>query len=357
MVTKIVSRHPLWAAFTGIFILLLVMAPLSPAMASPAASPNLYQIKGTVLVPIGWIGTVPTGTAVYLVNPSDRSVYGKASLGAGNTYSLGPLPNGLYIVYAKPPAGSVLGQSPERLVSVFGSTVTGVNLHLTQPQIDGKVVAPVSDTPVTSTVTVRAGNGTVMDDTAAPDGTFYVGGLPAGGFSFVARPDEINLAAPLYNSKPKIVTVMSGTKDITLTLQLAQLWGTVVDHYNNPIPLATVHAVQVGASAAIPPIFHTDVSRAPTGTWSLADFPAGSKLQVWAEPPFNRGDLEPSKAKTITLPATASLTLTLNNPPKTVTGKVTTSGGQAVQNAEVLATRTDRAGTAQALTGPLGATN
>jgi hypothetical protein len=344
MVTRIV-RHPFWAALTGLFVLMLVLAPLSQAIASPDSG----TISGTVYVPAGWNGSVPQGTAVYIVLPSNRAVYGKAALGAGNSFSLGPVPKGLYVIYAKPPAGSPLGQSVDRRVSLWNGPVTGLKLHLTAPQFDGTVVGPGSDTPIPSTVTVRAANGAVMESLGAPQGTFFVGGLPAGTFGLVARPNEINLSDPLYNSKPKLVTVASPSQPVTLTLQAAQLWGTVVDQYNNRIPLATIHAVQVGNTAANPPLWHTDVSRAPTGTWSLADFPGNSSLLVWAEPPFNRGDLEASTPKTITLPAT-TITLTLNNPPKTVSGKVTTSGGQAVQDAEVLATRTDRAGTAQTTT-------
>ena len=84
-------------------------------------------ISGQVTSPEGY--PLPGGTLVKLFDPGETNLFGQAAPAVDDgAFSLGPVPNGLYLLKAVPPPGSGLTQSLPRLVSVVNNPVAGIQL-------------------------------------------------------------------------------------------------------------------------------------------------------------------------------------------------------------------------------------
>lgn len=296
-------------------------------------------ITGTVTRPDG--GLPPAGTVVKLFEPGDWDAFGQASVDAGSgDFSLGPAPNGLYVIKAVPPTGSRYAQSEPVPVSVFGGSVDVGTVALTNPEIFGTVTAPDGVTPVPAGVWVYAGNATVVQWVNAPGGAFLVGGLPAGSYGLRASPVTDD---PYWHSPLETVTVNGYTQTITLTLSAADLYGTAVDPLGNPVSNATVYARRVEGH-----LQHRDLTSG-SGYYAVGGLLPGT-YRLGAEPPWYEGGLLPSVPLTVTIPgATPPYTLTFRTPPKVVMGTVETNTGIKVQRAQVVAHRLDKSGRVRTL--------
>ncbi len=302
-------------------------------------------ISGQVTSPGGY--PLPAGTVVKLFTPGSENVVGQASPALNDgSYSFGPVPNGLYVLKAVPPAGSGLTQSLPRPVSVVSGPVSGVTLNLTTPQISGVVTAPDGVTPADAVVNVLAGDGTLFQQVPAPGGQFLAGGLPPGGYWLRGLPTTDD---PYWKSDLMSVDVpdLNANQTVTITLEDAHLWGYVHDEFGAAIPNAAVVAARGDGD-------HQSDHTSASGYWAIGDLVSGPYTLV-AFPPVENIGLLHSEPQEVTLPgATNPYTLVLNTPPKVVSGEVRTNTGIPVTNAQVIARRVHKAGFAEVLTGAGG---
>jgi len=329
----------------GVLVLTIVGGTLALAM------PTGGTINGTVTSPDGY--PLPGNTVVKVFAAGSDTLVGQGHADVSDgSFSIGPVPNGLYVLKAVPPVSSGLTQSEPVPVSVLGGAVSGITLDLTRPQIEGTVFAPDGTTPVTATVAVFVGSHTVVQSVDAPGGAFAIGGLPAGGYALVASPATDD---PYWKSAPLPVTVVSGvTQTVSLTLTEAQLYGWTKDSLGNPVRNAEVVAVRRVPSGALMPIARASDRSSASGFWAIGGLPTGEYL-LGAAPPFNRHDLIPPAVQTVTIPSGDNpFTLTFGASQKTVDGTVMLHQAGTldlpVQHALVLAHRVDRYGTAQTFT-------
>jgi hypothetical protein len=303
------------------------------------------MITGTVTSPGGY--PLPAGTVVKLFEPGEQDLDGQAQADLNDgSFSLGPVPNGLYVLKAVPPAGSSLTQSEIHMVSILNSSVDVGELALTTPQIIGTVVAPDGVTPAQARVKVLAGDLTLLQTVQTDGGRFLVGGLAPGGHALVASPigDEA-----YWDSQPQAVNITGATSlPVTLTLTRADIYGVVRDELTNPVPHAIVYAIQrPGLRVRI------DWSSA-NGAFGIGGLQAGSYLLgTW--PPFNQGGLVPPRPISVTVPTASNpYTFTFGSVPKIVTGTVRTNTGIPVNAASIVAHRVDQQGQQTTLSRPDG---
>ena len=326
-----------WLSLAAALALLLTTAGIVQAQGG--------MITGTVTSPGGY--PLPTGTRVKLFELGQWDVLGQAVVDVDTgAFSLGPVPNGLYVLKAVPPIGSEYTHSEPVTVSVFNAPVDVGMVDLTEPEIYGTVTAPDGITPVSAEVWVYAGNGMKVQWVGAPDGEFLIGGLGAGGYSLQASPVTDD---PYWHSPREVVTVNGFTQTITLTLRAADLYGTVTDDLGNPVPNATVYAVKrVGGH-----LQHRDRTSG-SGYYAIGGLITGT-YWLTANPPWYEGALLPPRPITVTLPPTPQeQDLAFRAPPKEVVGTVETNTGTPVLNAQVVAHRLDKGGRARTLSGPGG---
>jgi hypothetical protein len=319
--------------------------PLAVALVMLLAAASTAQaqggmVTGTVTSPGGY--PLLEGTRVKVFSPEGWGLLGQANVDVNTgDFSLGPVPNGLYVLKAVPPTGSPYTQSEPVPVSVFNAPVDVGTVALTEPEIFGTVTAPDGITPAPAEVKVTTGGGTLVQWLQAPGGQFLVGGLPAGSYGLRASPVTDN---PYWHSPLASVTVNGTTQTITLTMTAADLYGTVEDPLGNPVKNATVHATQIDGGY----LRRHDLT-SESGHYAIGGLVTGTYLLV-ADPPWYEGALLPSERLTVTLPgATPPYTRTLRAPPKVVTGTVETNTGAPVLNAQVVAHRLDKGGRAAAL--------
>ncbi len=329
----------------GALMLTIISGTLALAMTTGGA------ISGTVTSPDGY--PLPSNTVVKLFAAGSDTLVGQGHANVTDgSFSIGPVPNGLYVLKAVPPVSSGLTQSEPVPVSVLGGAVSGVTLNLTRPQIEGTVFTPDGSTPVTATVVVFVGSHTVIQAVDAPGGAFAIGGLPTGGYALMASPATDD---PFWKSAPLPVTVVSGvTQTVSLTLTGAQLYGWTKDSLGNPVRNAEVVAVQRVPSGSLMPIARASDRSSASGFWAIGSLPNGDYL-LGAASPFNRHDLIPPTVQTVTIPSSSNpFTLTFGSSQKIVQGTVLLhqagTGDLPVQHALVLAHRVDRYGTAQTFT-------
>jgi hypothetical protein len=293
-------------------------------------------ITGTVVTPDG--RPVPTGTLVKLFEPGEWDVFGQAQVDMGDGgFSLGPVPNGLYVIKAVPPTGSGYTQSVIQRVSVFNDSVDVGQLALTTPQIIGRVVAPDGNTPAQAWVKVYARDRTLLQTVQTEAGQFLVGGLSPDTYKLIAFPMGDD---PYWNSEPVTVNV-TGTASIpvTLTLTHADIYGITQDELANPVPWAIVFAIKRAPDFRV----RIDLTNA-NGSFAIGGLEPGNYL-LGAWPPFDQGGLMPPRPINVTLPiASNPYTLTFRSSPKVVTGTVTTNTGRPVSAAQIVAHRVDRHG-------------
>jgi hypothetical protein len=327
--------------FIGLSLVAALVLLLVPAGVAHAQGGT---ITGTVTSPGGF--PLPAGTVVKLFEPGRWDVFGQANVNRDTgSFSLGPVPNGLYVLKAVPPIGSAYTESEPVSVSVFNAPVDVGMVPLTEPEIFGHVTAPDGVTPAPADVWVYAGNRLPVQWVEAPGGQFLVSGLPAGTYGLRASPVT---AEPYWDSPLKSITVNGYTQTITLTLTAADLYGTVIDHLGNPVPDATVRASHLAGH------FQQRDQTSRSGYYAIGGLTPGTYL-LTAEPPWYEGALVPSRPLTVTLPgATPPYTLTLREPPKLVTGTVRTNTGTPVLNAQVVAHRLDKGGQARTLSDAQG---
>ncbi len=321
-----------WLSLAAALALLLTTAGVAQAQGG--------TITGTVTSPGGY--PLPTGTQVKLFEPGHWDVFGQASVNVDTgAFSLGPVTNGLYVLKAVPPTSSGYTQSEPVPVSVLNGPVNVGTVALTEPEIEGTVTAPDGTTPVSAEVRVYTGGGTLVQWMEAPSGEFLVGGLPAGDYSLQASSVTDD---PYWHSPPEPVTVNGYTQTITLTLAAADLYGTVTDHLGNPVPNATVHAIEMNGEYRR----HHDLTSG-SGYYAIGGLDSGTYV-LTARPPWYEGALLPPTPITVTLPPTPQQRdLAFRAPPKVVTGTVETNTGDPVLNAQVVAHRLDKGGRVKTL--------
>jgi hypothetical protein len=328
------SRHKF--TLTWLALSLVLVGLLVAGTAARTAQAQGGMITGTVTSPGGY--PLPDGTLVKLFEPGDWDVFGQAIPDANDgSFSLGPVPNGLYVIKAVPPASSGYTQSEIKMLSILNSSVDVGELALTTPQIFGTVVAPDGVTLADAWVKVYAGDDTLLQGVDAEGGHFVVGGLASGGYGLLASPASDD---PYWDSARETVNV-AGTASIpvTLTLTMADIYGVAQDELAHSIPLATVYAIERGSGHRV----QADQSNA-NGHYAIGGLEPGDYL-LGAWPPFSIGGLLPPRPISVTVPsATNPYTLTFGSAPKIVTGTVETHTRIPVQAAQVIAHRVDKSG-------------
>ena len=108
-----------WLSLAAALALLLTTGVVAQAPGPPAQGRRAQGgiVTGTVALPGG--GSPPAGTVVKLFEPGGWDVLGQANVAPDDTFSLGPVPNGLYVLKAEPPTGSGYAQSEPVSVSVL----------------------------------------------------------------------------------------------------------------------------------------------------------------------------------------------------------------------------------------------
>ncbi len=334
-------KRILWLAAIPVMAFLLLAGVFTwaqPAAAHPEGALG-GMVNGTVTSPRGF--PLPAGTVVRLFEPGGETVFGEAlpDLNTG-AFSLGPVPNGFYVLKAVPPESSGLTQSEFVPVSVHNAPVGVGEVPLTEPQVFGLVTAPDGSTPAGASVAVYLGDGQLIQMVDAPAGRFALGGLPAGTYGAQAFPWG---AHPYFRSVVQPFTVSEGvTQSITLTLRAADLWGVTLDEGGNPIRGAKVVAADR--------LGHHQMSLSDgNGFWSLGGLPDGD-YWLSALPPLEDSGLLPPVPVSVTVPgADNPYTLTFRASLKTVEGVVSTNLGAPVEKALVVANRVDRSGRVTAL--------
>ncbi len=327
-----------WLSLVAALALLLTTVGVAQAQGG--------MITGTVTSPGGY--PLPAGTMVKLFEPGRWDVFGQADVNVNTGFfSLGPVPNGLYVLKAVPLPSSDYTQSEPVPVSVFNGPVDVGTVPLTDPEIYGTVTAPDGITPVSAGVWVYAGNGMkVQWVEASPSEGFLIGGLPAGSYSLQASPVTDD---PYWHSPLEPVTIGGVTQTVTLTLTAADLYGTVTDHLGNPVPDATVYAIGTNGGYRR----HHDRTSG-SGYYAIGGLDSGTYL-LTARPPWYEGALMPPVPATVTLPPTPQEhDLAFRAPSKVVIGTVETNTGDPVLNAQVVAHRLDKGGRVKALSGADG---
>ncbi len=336
----------------AVLLLLLVFmtGQVFPAPAIAAQLPNLPDapggsISGKVFSPAGF--PLPVGTKVRLFDMDGLTVRGEATPDpAVGDYTLGPLPNGMFLVRAVAPETSRFTDALPKIVSVMNGAVAGINFLLTQAQLHGQVFAPDGVTPAAAEVIVTLGNGLPYQSTYTRSGFFKFGGLLTGGYQVQAFPASDD---PYWKSNKANLTITQGfTKTLDLTLTSAQIWGRVVTPFGRDVPLAQVVANNQNLQ-------RKDLSSA-TGFFAIGGLPASGQVRLQALPPV---PLPPgmlaSLPFTLTLPGASNpYTLTLLLPAKVVTGTVTTNTGSPVTDARISAQRVGIPASETALTDGLG---
>jgi len=326
-----------WLSLVAALALLLTTVGIAQAQGG--------MITGRVTSPGGY--PLPTGTKVKLFEPGHWDVFGQANVDVNTgDFSLGLVPNGLYVLKAVPPSGSGYTQSEPVPVSVFNAPVDVGTVPLTEPEIFGAVTAPDGLTPISAEVWVYAGDGTTVQWVDATGGQFLVGGLPAGTYGLRASPATDD---PYWHSPLEPVTVNGYTQTITLTLPAADLYGTVTDHLGNPVPNATVYAIGANGGDR----GHHDRTSG-SGYYAIGALDSGTYL-LTARPPWYEGALLPPAPITVTLPPTPQEhDLAFRAPSKVVAGTVKTNTGDPVLDAQVVAHRLDKGGRVETLSGAGG---
>ena len=134
--------------------------------------PTAGLIRGTVTDPGGELP--PAGTRVKLWKP-DGSLAGQAMVAAGTgSFSLGPAPNGNYVLRAVPPEPSPLTPSFPKVILVAGSPVDAGTIPLTRPGLTGTVRTPDGSTPAEAWVGVYRIDGQLVEGDWAPAGDFRI---------------------------------------------------------------------------------------------------------------------------------------------------------------------------------------
>ncbi|HET90507.1 MAG TPA: carboxypeptidase regulatory-like domain-containing protein [Chloroflexi bacterium] len=280
------AGKPTFRCLSLVAALVLLLTTASVALAQGGV------ISGTVTSPGGY--PLPAGTVVKLFEPGAWDVLGQANVDLDRgDFSLGPVPNGLYVVKAVPPSGSRYTQSQPVSVSVFNAPVNVGPVPLTEPEVFGAVTAPDGATPVPAEVRIYAGSGLLVQWLQAPAGQFLVGGLPAGSYGLRASPVTDD---PYWHSPLETITLNGYTQTITLTLTAADLYGTVEDSLGNPVPEATVHATQIDGGH-----LHRRDLTSDSGYYAIGDLVSGT-YRLIAEPPWYEGALLPSVPLTVALP-------------------------------------------------------
>ncbi len=339
--SSIHSRRWLWIGFA------LLIGVLSLGVAFTAVSQVSAQsglITGTVTDPGG--GLPPTGTVVHLVNPEGKS-FGVATVDpATGNFSLGPVANGNYILQANPPDASPYTPSQPVSVLVTGNSVAVGTVALTNPDVTGMVYAPDGTTPVTAVVNIYKA-GYKIQSTMATSGAYQIGGLFTGTFSIQAFPVTDD---PYWQTERQPITITPGiTQALNLTLNNADIFGTVTDPNGVPVPGAIAHAIGINQHV------HRQDTTSASGYFAIGDLVSDTYLLI-VEPPMYASGLARSQPVTFTVPATNPDlgTIQLQSAPKTVSGTVTTNTGTPVKNALVIANRLDHPGHQEALTDASG---
>lgn len=309
------------------------------------AYPTAGLITGLVTEPGG--GPPPAGTWVKLWRP-DGSLAGQAAVDpASGAFSLGPAPNGNYILRAVPPELSPLTPSFPRPVHVTGGSLDLGEVALTWPSLSGVVTAPDGSGPAEAWVGLYRPDGQLVEGDWAPGGQYRLGGVLTGTYLLKAKPAGDD---PYWWSSPvaqPITPTLPQTADLQLTH--ANVYGTVESPSGNPMPDAVVQVLRLDGM---------DGGRDESslgGYFAIGGLSPGIYL-LRVEPPYWRADLLPTLPLTFTLPPSQTDVgaLQLRSSPKLVQGAVQSNLGGAVEGALVLAHRVNAGGEAQTLSGADG---
>jgi hypothetical protein len=320
----------------------LVVAAGASSAEEMTRSPSLTAgyLTGTVTDPDGQ--PPPAGTHIKLRQP-DGTLAGQATVARDTgAFTLGPAPNGNYVLRAVPPDASPLTPSFLQVVHLTGAAINVGTLALTYPCLSGTVVGPNGVTPPAAWVGIYRTDGQLMEGDWAPDGQYQMGGLITGTYVLKARPTGNE---PYWWSNRIIQTITPTLPQITdLQLQIANVFGAVESPGGNPIQSAVAHVYRLDA-----PGHARDESNAG-GYFSVGGLVTGT-YALRVEPPYWRSDLLPTDPIIFGVPPLQTNVglLRFRSSPKVVEGAVHTNLGDPVEKALILAHRVNATGQARTL--------
>lgn len=282
------------------------------------------------------------------------NVHGNAFTAADGTYTIGGLAADTYTVQFSPADATVVGQfwndqlfngTPTPVAVVAGHGVTGIDAVLARASSISGTVTDSSGAPVAG-ASVTVSGATIGSATAhtAADGSYTIGGLPAGTYTVEYFPSDGTLTAQYWNGQPldgtpTPINLTVGQSETGINAVLsggASISGTVTDRHGVPVANAFVDAERAGGGSALAYTGSDGtytMTGVPAGTYTVQFTPADASLlgQYWNDQPLT-GTPTP-----VVVGVGANVT-GINaglDAPASVSGTVTGSSGAPVANALV----------------------
>lgn len=315
------------------------------------------NVTGRVVEPDG---TTPVENAHVQLHTHNWSQVYFANTGADGRLYLS-VPAGTYMIEVQPPQGSDYAGPAPAEVTVPAEGLDLGDIALVQPLIWGQVTEPDGITPVPWVWVVAHNANWSVNAGGATDenGEFRIGGLPPGTYYVEAFPPPDSEFAGAAKVTVTIVEEDPG-HEVDLVLVAPNVVGIVLTPDEEPVPGANVyiHTPDWSKASFGPP---TGVDggfnlAAPDGTYLLEvnpPPPMPGEASILAAPPPVEVTIAGGAVTVVDPPAAwdgDSFVLHLVAPDKTVSGTVTTTGGDPVEGAVVEAFRWNGPGHAQAYT-------
>lgn len=285
------------------FRFLMIGAALTLGLAAVLLVVNLTSATATATPAFisGWV-RLPNGdrllepVIVKLHNP-DETVWAEQVV--TDTFDIGPVPPGNYILVAYPQPGTeqaaTFTRSHPRFISVLLAPINLGEIRLTHPAVVGTVFDPSENPAAGAVVTLRDAAGRVVAHGRANiEGFYKLGGIAAG--SYIIEADR-PAGQPWIGSVPQPVNVTPVITPVLqdLYLRAANIFG-VVQAANAPVRGAQVRLVNAANPREMLTTFSDD-----SGLFTFGGPDFNGIYGLRAFPPPNRYDLNPSAPLTVVL--------------------------------------------------------
>ncbi|HTX00109.1 MAG TPA: carboxypeptidase regulatory-like domain-containing protein, partial [Acidimicrobiales bacterium] len=257
--------------------------------------PEGGAIAGTVEGPGGG-----DGNATVWAVPSGGGDAQFGDVASDGSFTIGGLAAGTYLVSANDTPDGLAPDTSAAVGVAAGATTSGVELTLGEPAtVEGTITDASTGDPVEGATVQSLASGGLSATTAASDGSYSLGGLPAG-------TQTIEVSAPGYSTADETVAPAPGgtaTENVTLD-PTGSVSVTVLDGSGDSLAGVEVGlAAPAGSDAAndVPDVLSTDadgqlaVNGLAYGTWTLL-VPGSGTTETFT---IDSSDLDPSVDLTV----------------------------------------------------------